>query len=155
MSRVCTICNHPKLLNIDRHVLRGDALNSVAQRFQCSPDALGGHKKHMQFVMAKAAAMWRTGRPCWPKSDASNTTAHYLYFNSSCSVLMPSRRLEDRIRELSARLASSSDSEFSQVLGLQATLSEHSRRVRNKTSASILSWPEHPHERRKSIMSSK
>jgi len=30
MARTCTICSHPKLVNIDRQLLRGDMLNGIA-----------------------------------------------------------------------------------------------------------------------------
>ena len=33
MARTCTICSHAKLVNIDRQLLRGDMLNSIAHRF--------------------------------------------------------------------------------------------------------------------------
>jgi hypothetical protein len=39
MARTCTICSHPKLVNIDRQLLRGDMLNGIAHRFHVSPDA--------------------------------------------------------------------------------------------------------------------
>jgi hypothetical protein len=42
---------------MDRLLLRGEQLNAVARRFSVSDDALGRHKKHMQVVMAKVAAV--------------------------------------------------------------------------------------------------
>jgi hypothetical protein len=42
---------------MDRAVLRGEPLKTVAGRFSVSEDALGRHKKHIQVVMAKAAAL--------------------------------------------------------------------------------------------------
>ncbi len=57
MSRVCTICSHSKLLNIDRDILRGDALSAVARRFRVSPDAVGRHREHMRTAMLKAQAV--------------------------------------------------------------------------------------------------
>lgn len=41
---------------MDKALLRGERLNSVARRFSVSPDAVFRHRKHMQFVMANAAA---------------------------------------------------------------------------------------------------
>jgi hypothetical protein len=35
VARICTICSHPKLVQIDRHLLRGDMLNSIAIGFKC------------------------------------------------------------------------------------------------------------------------
>jgi hypothetical protein len=42
---------------MDKLLLRGEQLTSVASRYSVSEDALGRHKKHMQLVIAKAAAM--------------------------------------------------------------------------------------------------
>jgi hypothetical protein len=42
---------------MDKALLRGEQLNSVARRYSVSEDALGRHKKHMQLVMAEAAAV--------------------------------------------------------------------------------------------------
>jgi hypothetical protein len=62
---------------------------------------------------------------------------------------MHSRRLEDRIRSLSARLASATESEFPSLLAeLRAVLSEHALRMENKASATVISWPQPPNERR-------
>jgi hypothetical protein len=33
VARTCTICSHPKLVNIDRQLLRGDMLNSAGSCF--------------------------------------------------------------------------------------------------------------------------
>src|SRR5438094_6464564 len=38
VARTCTICSHPKLVNIDRQLLRGDMLSSIAHRL----DGCGG-----------------------------------------------------------------------------------------------------------------
>ncbi len=56
MARVCTVCSHPKLLNIDRQLLRGDMLKGVAHRFHLSEDAIGRHRRHMRTAMLKAEA---------------------------------------------------------------------------------------------------
>jgi hypothetical protein len=56
MARTCTICKHPKLLNIDRQLLRGDLLKTIAQRFHLSPDAVGRHRRHMRTAMLRAEA---------------------------------------------------------------------------------------------------
>src|SRR5437870_1153254 len=56
MARTCTICSHPKLVNIDRQLLRGDMLNGIAHRFHVSPDAVGRHRRHMRTAMLKAQA---------------------------------------------------------------------------------------------------
>ena len=56
MGRTCTICSHPKLVNIDRQLLRGDMLNGIAHRFHVSPDALGRYRHHMRTAMLKAQA---------------------------------------------------------------------------------------------------
>lgn len=56
MARVCTVCSHPRLLSIDRQLLRGDMLNAVAHRFHVSPEAVGRHCRHMRTAMLKAQA---------------------------------------------------------------------------------------------------
>ena len=56
VARTCTICSHAKLVNIDRHLLRGDMLNGIAHRFHVSPDAVGRHRRHMRTAMLKAQA---------------------------------------------------------------------------------------------------
>jgi hypothetical protein len=57
LARICTICHHHRRDGIDKLLLRGEQLNSVARRFSVSPDAVFRHRKHMQLVMAKAAAV--------------------------------------------------------------------------------------------------
>jgi hypothetical protein len=42
---------------LDRLLLRGEPLKAVARRYSVSEDALGRHRKHMQLVMARAAAV--------------------------------------------------------------------------------------------------
>jgi hypothetical protein len=42
---------------MDKLLLRGEQLNAVARRYSISEDALGRHKRHMQLVIAKAAAV--------------------------------------------------------------------------------------------------
>lgn len=54
VSRVCTICHHPKLLKIDRQLLRGERLSAVARQFKISEDAVGRHRQHMRAAMLKA-----------------------------------------------------------------------------------------------------
>jgi hypothetical protein len=56
VARTCTICSHPKLVNIDRQLLRGDMLNGIAHRFHVTPDAVGRHRRHMRTAMLKARA---------------------------------------------------------------------------------------------------
>src|SRR6266699_2627796 len=60
MARTCTICSHPKLVNIDRQLLRGDMLNGIAHRFHVSPDAVGRHRRHMRTAMLQAQAAAET-----------------------------------------------------------------------------------------------
>jgi len=60
VARTCTICSHPKLVNIDRQLLRGDMLNGIAHRFHVSPDAVGRHRRHMRKAMLKAQAAAET-----------------------------------------------------------------------------------------------
>jgi len=57
LARNCTICTHHRRDAVDKLLLRGEQLNAVARRFSVSEDALGRHRKHLQLVMAKAAAL--------------------------------------------------------------------------------------------------
>jgi hypothetical protein len=64
--------------------------------------------------------------------------------------MAPSRRIEDRIRDLCARLESAPECELVQILSeLHATTHEYTRRTENRISATILSWRTLPPERRK------
>jgi Zn-dependent peptidase ImmA (M78 family) len=56
MARTCTICTHHRRDTMDRALLRGEQLKTVARRYGVSDDALGRHRKHMQLVIAKAAS---------------------------------------------------------------------------------------------------
>src|SRR5436190_12743353 len=56
MARTCTICVHHRRDSVDKALLRGEQLKAVARRYGVSDDALGRHRKHMQLVIAKAAA---------------------------------------------------------------------------------------------------
>lgn len=61
MARNCTICHHHRRDSIDKLLLSGEQLNAVARRFSVSPDAVFRHRKHMQAVMANAAAAMEQG----------------------------------------------------------------------------------------------
>ncbi len=68
------------------------------------------------------------------------------------SAMPPARRLEDRIRELCAHLSCASEADLVVILSeLQAAITEYIRRVENKTSATILSFPNVLRERRKPL----
>jgi hypothetical protein len=56
MARTCTICVHHRRDTMDKALLRGEQLKTVARRYEVSDDALGRHRKHMQLVIAKAAS---------------------------------------------------------------------------------------------------
>jgi hypothetical protein len=62
----------------------------------------------------------------------------------------PSRRIEDRIRELCARIKSAPERELVQILSeLRAATHEYTRRTENRISATVLSWRTILPERRK------
>lgn len=56
MARTCTICHHHRRDSMDKALLRGEKLKATARRYRVSEDALGRHKKHLQLVIANAAA---------------------------------------------------------------------------------------------------
>ena len=55
MARTCSICIDRRRDGMDKNLLRGEKLKSIAQRYSVSEDSLGRHRKHMQLVIAKAA----------------------------------------------------------------------------------------------------
>jgi hypothetical protein len=57
VARTCTICSHHRRNTIDKALLRGERLKTVACRYSVSDDALSRHRKHLQLVIAKAAAL--------------------------------------------------------------------------------------------------
>src|SRR5229473_1055938 len=57
LARSCSICTHHRRDSMDKLLLRGEHLKAVARRYSVSEDALGRHKRHMQLVIAKAAAL--------------------------------------------------------------------------------------------------
>jgi hypothetical protein len=57
LARNCSICTHHRRDSLDKLLLRGEQLKAVARRYSVSEDALGRHKRHMQLVIAKAAAL--------------------------------------------------------------------------------------------------
>jgi hypothetical protein len=57
LARSCSICAHHRRDSMDKLLLRGEQLKAVARRYSVSEDALGRHKRHMQLVIAKAAAL--------------------------------------------------------------------------------------------------
>jgi len=57
VARTCTICHHHRRDSVDKALLRGEQLKAVARRYGVSDDALGRHRKHMQTVIVKAAAL--------------------------------------------------------------------------------------------------
>ena len=64
--------------------------------------------------------------------------------------MAPSRRLEDRIRELLARLDRVDDAEAVKLLSeVRAAMNEQAQRFRKKTRSTLLLWRESPRERRK------
>jgi hypothetical protein len=74
--------------------------------------------------------------------------------------LTPSRRLEDRIRELCLQVNYAQNANFlssiselqialNEFAQLQTAIAEFKRRFGNKTSTTILTWPGFPHDRRR------
>lgn len=80
----------------------------------------------------------------------SSTRSVFYYANEQQLTSMPSRRLEDRIRELASRIAVSQNGDLADLLTeLQQAMKEHALRVQNKTMATVFAWPELPRERRR------
>jgi hypothetical protein len=72
-------------------------------------------------------------------------------------MLCPSRRIEDRIREVGSRLIFAGDRELQTLITeLQALLNEYARRGsngnganKNSARANVIAWPGSPRDRRK------
>jgi len=55
MPRTCTICNHPKRIDIDAAILRSEPLRNLAKQYGASSTALFRHKTdHIAKQLAKA-----------------------------------------------------------------------------------------------------
>lgn len=52
--RVCSICRHRRLTQIDQALLRCQPQAAVARTFGVSPDAISRHSKHMQSALVRA-----------------------------------------------------------------------------------------------------
>jgi hypothetical protein len=81
-------------------------------------------------------------------------TRHFCHLDRArfifTSDMPPTRRIEDHIRVLCARVSSAQERDLVKVLcELQSTIHEYTRRSENKISASVLSWRTFPRERRK------
>ena len=64
--------------------------------------------------------------------------------------MAPHRRISDQIHALFARLAGATEAESLHVIKeLHRTLAEYSLRIRNRTTATVLKWPDYPRDRRK------
>jgi hypothetical protein len=63
---------------------------------------------------------------------------------------IPFRRISDRIDALFYRLSRASDADSVHVTrDLHRALSEYSLRIRNRTMAAVLKWPQYPRDRRR------
>src|SRR6266581_6051053 len=51
--RTCTICHHPRRSQIDSELARGTPARSIAKRFDCKPDPLRRHRKHIAKLIVR------------------------------------------------------------------------------------------------------
>ncbi len=54
MPRVCTVCNHPNKVEIDRMLVEGEPYRSIAERFSLSSTSTYRHKSHINRTLLKA-----------------------------------------------------------------------------------------------------
>jgi len=54
MPRVCTVCNHPNKVEIDRMLVEGEPYRSIAKQFSLSDAAVYRHKSHLNGTLLKA-----------------------------------------------------------------------------------------------------
>lgn len=72
---------------------------------------------------------------------------------ASAYVMLPARRKTDRIREICLRMVDAEDDELLRLNAeLQVALTEHSLRLENIATATVLGWPEFPVERRTQLL---
>jgi hypothetical protein len=55
MDKRCTICTHPALREIDRALMAGGSLRSLAAQYGLSVSALSRHTKHLRRALDNAA----------------------------------------------------------------------------------------------------
>jgi len=54
MPRVCTACNHPSKVEIDKMLVEGEPYRSIAKQFSLSDAAVYRHKSHLNGTLLKA-----------------------------------------------------------------------------------------------------
>jgi len=54
MPRVCTVCNHPSKVEIDRMLVEGEPYRSIAKQFSLSDATVYRHKSHLNGTLLKA-----------------------------------------------------------------------------------------------------
>jgi hypothetical protein len=58
----CTVCRHPRLVEIDGAMLAGTSNRSIAKQWQITPASVQRHKKHVSETLRKAHAAAEVGR---------------------------------------------------------------------------------------------
>ena len=114
---------------MDKLLLRGEQLKSVARRYSVSDDALGRHKKHMQAVIVKAAAVVEQkdvvyGSALLAEIARIRADAERLQLESESrrDVRGALRAIHERLAvvELEARLSGQIDSQKNVTINVQA-----------------------------------
>ena len=54
MSRTCTVCENPNILNINENLIAGQSYRSIAKQFSLSESAVYRHKNHISQTLVKA-----------------------------------------------------------------------------------------------------
>jgi hypothetical protein len=55
MDKRCSVCTHPDLQEIDRALIAGESLRSLASRYGLSVSSLSRHIKHLRRALANVA----------------------------------------------------------------------------------------------------
>jgi hypothetical protein len=55
MPRICTICEHPQRIAIDKAIVSGQSCSRIAALFRVSEDSAQRHKPHLAKAVVKAA----------------------------------------------------------------------------------------------------
>lgn len=56
MPRTCTVCTHPRRVEIDRALVAGGSNRVIARQYGVSHDAVRRHRRHLSAKLTKAAA---------------------------------------------------------------------------------------------------
>src|ERR1700674_3474802 len=131
MSRVCTVCSHPKVSEINEALLGSEAYRSIAKRFGASQSAMYRHQQeHLPQVLVKAkdAAELLSADNLLASSTTSGPAIRATTKPSSCSMFIAWPPLEfDRNSASRSSSASVRPISWGKVLMAISAVASHRR----------------------------